>query len=149
MAPATPAMPGDACMSFHGAVYLKDFAGGPPVNDVPGTFYVGVEGQPFAATVAPMPGCGDIDEGGSSTASYTNENATAVAGQDYTLTKGTTEPRCDDIDSWEQYCEGVPRSRPIDVPLTADGIEDGLARFGGFSCPGRQRRPHQCFASRN
>jgi hypothetical protein len=127
MAPATPAMPGDACMSFHGEVFLKDFAGGPPVNDVPGTFYVGVEGQSFAATVAPMPGCGDINEGGSSTASYTTENVTASAGPDYTHTQGTTDPMCDDIDSWEQYCEGVPRSRAIDVPLLADGTEDDLS----------------------
>ena len=41
--PATAAS--EACFDFHGAVYLRNFAGGPPVNDVPSTFYSGVEGQ--------------------------------------------------------------------------------------------------------
>jgi len=126
-APATPAASTESCLSFHGAVYLKDFAGGPPVNDVPSTFYVGVEGQNAVATVAPMPGCGDINEGGSSTATYRTENSTATAGADYTHVQETSLPMCDDIDSWQEYCEGVPRSRPINVPLTADGIEDDLA----------------------
>ena len=127
MAPATAATSDEACVGFHGAVYLRNFAGGPPVNDVPSTFYFGVEGQPAVATVSPMAGCGDIDEGGSSTASYRTENATAIAGQDYTHVEGTTQPMCDDIDSWDQYCGGVPRSRPINLPLAADGVADDLA----------------------
>ena len=74
-----------------------------------------------------MAGCGDINEGGSSTATYRTENSTATAGVDYTHVQETSQPMCDDIDSWAQYCGGVPRSRPINVPLTADGVADDLA----------------------
>jgi len=52
MAPAT-AISGETCIGFHGAVYLKDFAGGPPVNDVPSTFYSGVKGQSAVARNEP------------------------------------------------------------------------------------------------
>jgi hypothetical protein len=125
MNPATAAR--ETCADFHGAVYLRNFAGGPPVNDVPSTFYSGVEGQSAVATVSPMPGCGDIDQSGPSTASYRTEDLTGSAGQDYTHVEGTTQPMCDDIDSWDQFCGGVPRSRPINLALSSDGAADSLS----------------------
>jgi hypothetical protein len=124
----TLAQPAIACASFHGAVYFRDLAGGPPINDVPTVFYAAAEGSVAPARVSPMPGCGDVGQGGTFRAVYQTNEGTASSADFTPIPPGTTsEPMCDDIDSWEQWCGGVPRWRDVPIPTTADGTQDSLA----------------------
>jgi hypothetical protein len=97
-----------------GSVFLDGFVGG---FDAASPFYAAVEGADALTTVRIAPGdclwpnaIGDFATG----------DGTAVAGQDYVVTTGSTDPICDDTHYDVTRCGGLPPQDVVQIPTKHD-----------------------------
>lgn len=116
-------------MSSPGQVYLTEFTS--PIGS-PSFFYAGAENTTLDATIQIFPtDC--IPGGARGTAAYTTGDGSAVAGEDYTATSGTTGEMCNDAHYEEGYCgpNPPPRQRTVAIPLTndSDGTDAAVETF--------------------
>ena len=104
-----------------GEAHLMDFTS--PLW-APTYFYAGAEGETAVATVSVRPG--DCVPGGvSGRGTYVTENATALAGTDYTSASGQTPLLCNDLDSNPEYCPlDRPRWERVSLPLLNDSVTE-------------------------
>jgi hypothetical protein len=125
------AQPAAACVGGHGQVFLSNFAGGLPPNDVPTIFYAGTEGGSATATIKPTPSCAE-NETGSVRAHYVTEttaSSTATTAE-FTDTDGISPVMCAAIHPTEtgsSPCENLPSQHQVTVPLTNDPDVESLA----------------------
>jgi hypothetical protein len=120
-----------ACVEGEGpgAVFLDGFVGG---FEAASPFYAAVEGADALATVRISPGdCSWPTAVGQ----FATSNGTALAGQDYRATNGSSELLCDDT----HYdfkpigsCEGLPPQDVISIPLDQNGDPPGEPAVESF-----------------